>query len=101
MFTLEPSSSGEQGWDDFLIGLQRFRLVARRHAHLQSIACPAAEHVAKAFGERVKLFARCANATDPVNRLRNSYLPTSWARSVGLGSQARYDLALMDSNSDR
>ena len=31
------------------------------------------EHVAKAFGERAKLFRALRQRTDPLNRLRNSY----------------------------
>ena len=42
MFTLEPSSSGEQGWDDFLIDFNDFASVAWGGADVQSNAGVAA-----------------------------------------------------------
>src|SRR5277367_1182373 len=73
MFTLEPSSSGEQGWDDFLIDFNDF---AASHGGIPTFNQTRAlqpEHVAKAFGERAKLFRALRQRTDPLNRLRNSY----------------------------
>jgi hypothetical protein len=73
MFTLEPSSSGEQGWDDFLIDFNDF---ASSHGGVPTFNQSRAlqpEHVAKAFGERAKLFRALRQRTDPLNRLRNSY----------------------------
>src|SRR5258707_5645554 len=73
MFTLEPSSSGEQGWDDFLIDFNDF---AASHGGVPTFNQTRAlqpEHVAKAFGERARLFRALRQRTDPLNRLRNSY----------------------------
>ena len=73
MFTLEPSSSGEQGWDDFLIDFNDF---ASRHGGTPTFNQTRAlqpEHVAKSFGERAKLFRALRQRTDPLNRLNNSY----------------------------
>jgi FAD/FMN-containing dehydrogenase len=73
MFTLEPSSSGEQGWDDFLIDFNDF---ASKHGGTPTFNQTRAlqpEHVAKSFGERVKLFRALRQRTDPLNRLNNSY----------------------------
>ena len=73
MFTLEPSSAGDNGWDDFLIDFNDF---ASTHGGVPTFNQTRAlqpEHVHKAFGERAKLFRALRQRTDPVNRLRNSY----------------------------
>ena len=73
MFTLEPSSTGEQGWDDFLIDFNDF---ASNHGGVPTFNQTRAlqpEHVAKSFGERAKLFKALRQRTDPLNRLRNAY----------------------------
>jgi FAD/FMN-containing dehydrogenase len=73
MFTLEPSSSGEQGWDDFLIDFNEFASAHGGTPTFNQTRALQPEHVAKAFGERVKLFRALRQRTDPLNRLRNSY----------------------------
>jgi FAD/FMN-containing dehydrogenase len=73
MFTLEPSSTGEQGWDEFLIDFNDF---ASSHGGVPTFNQTRAlqpEHINKAFGERTKLFRALRQRTDPLNRLRNSY----------------------------
>jgi FAD/FMN-containing dehydrogenase len=73
MLTLEPSSTGDQGWDDFLIDFNEF---ASTHGGVPTFNQTRAlqpEHVSKAFGERAKLFKALRQRTDPLNRLRNSY----------------------------
>ena len=73
MVTIEPSSTGEGGWDDFLIDFNEF---AANHGGIPTFNQTRAlqpEHVSKAFGERAKLFKALRQRTDPVNRLRNSY----------------------------
>ena len=73
MFTLEPSSSGEAGWDDFLIDFNDF---ASKHGGVPTFNQTRAlqpEHVTRSFGERAKLFRALRQRTDPLNRLRNSY----------------------------
>jgi hypothetical protein len=72
MFTLEPSSSGEKGWDDFLIDFNDFASALGGTPTFNQSRALQPEHVAKAFGERVKLFRALRQRTDPLNRLRNS-----------------------------
>jgi hypothetical protein len=78
MFTLEPSSTGDKGWDDFLIDFNDFASRAGGVPTFNQSRALQPEHVAKAFGERVKLFRALRRATlrqrtDPLNRLCNSY----------------------------
>jgi FAD/FMN-containing dehydrogenase len=71
--TLEPSSTGEQGWDDFLIDFNDFASSQGGTPTFNQTRALQPEHVLKAFGERVKLFRALRQRTDPLNRLRNSY----------------------------
>jgi FAD/FMN-containing dehydrogenase len=73
MFTLEPSSGGEKGWDDFLIDFNDFASALGGTPTFNQTRALQPEHVAKSFGERVKLFRALRQRTDPLNRLRNSY----------------------------
>ncbi len=73
MFTLEPSSTGEKGWDDFLIDFNDFAHRLGGTPTFNQTRALQPEHVAKAFGERAKLFRALRQRTDPLNRLRNSY----------------------------
>ncbi len=73
MFTLEPSSTGDQGWDDFLIDFNDFASGLGGTPTFNQTRALQVEHVAKAFGERIKLFRALRQRTDPLNRLRNSY----------------------------
>lgn len=73
MFTLEPSSTGENGWDDFLIDFNDFASAMGGIPTFNQTRALQPEHVAKAFGDRVKLFRALRQRTDPLNRLRNSY----------------------------
>jgi FAD/FMN-containing dehydrogenase len=73
MFTLEPSSTGEQGWDDFLIDFNDFASKNGGTPTFNQTRALQPEHVAKSFGERAKLFRALRQRTDPLNRLRNSY----------------------------
>jgi FAD/FMN-containing dehydrogenase len=73
MFTLEPSSTGEQGWDDFLIDFNDFASSHGGTPTFNQTRALQPEHVAKSFGERAKLFRALRQRTDPLNRLRNSY----------------------------
>ena len=73
MFTLEPSSTGDSGWDDFLIDFNDFASSLSGTPTFNQTRALQPEHVAKAFGERVKLFRALRQRTDPLNRLRNSY----------------------------
>jgi len=73
MFTLEPSSTGDIGWDDFLIDFNDFASGLGGIPTFNQTRALQVEHVAKAFGERAKLFRALRQRTDPFNRLRNSY----------------------------
>jgi hypothetical protein len=73
MFTLEPSSTGEQGWDEFLIDFNDFASSAGGVPTFNQTRALQPEHVVKAFGERARLFSALRRRTDPLNRLNNSY----------------------------
>jgi FAD/FMN-containing dehydrogenase len=73
MFTLEPSSTGDAGWDDFLIDFNDFASSLNGTPTFNQTRALQPEHVAKSFGERLKLFRALRSRTDPLNRLRNSY----------------------------
>jgi FAD/FMN-containing dehydrogenase len=73
MITLEPSSTGDRGWDDFLIDFNDFASALGGTPTFNQTRALQPEHVAKAFGDRVKLFRALRQRTDPLNRLRNSY----------------------------
>jgi FAD/FMN-containing dehydrogenase len=72
-FTLEPSSSGDIGWDDFLIDFNEFASGNGGTPSFNQTRALQPEHVAKAFDERLKLFRALRRRADPLNRLRNSY----------------------------
>jgi FAD/FMN-containing dehydrogenase len=73
MITLEPSSTGDKGWDDFLIDFNDFASSLGGTPTFNQTRALQPEHVTKSFGERVKLFRALRQRTDPLNRLRNSY----------------------------
>jgi hypothetical protein len=73
VFTLEPSSTGEKGWDEFLIDFNDFASALGGTPTFNQTRALQPEHVSKAFGDRVKLFRALRQRTDPLNRLRNSY----------------------------
>jgi FAD/FMN-containing dehydrogenase len=73
MFTLEPSSNGDEGWEDFLIDFNDFAAAHGGVPTFNQTRALQPEHVIKAFGERAKLFKALRQRTDPLNRLRNSY----------------------------
>jgi FAD/FMN-containing dehydrogenase len=73
MFTLEPSSTGDAGWDDFLIDFNEFAAAHGGTPTFNQTRALQPEHVAKSFGERAKLFRALRQRTDPLNRLHNSY----------------------------
>lgn len=73
MITLEPSSTGERGWDEFLIDFNDFASALGGVPTFNQSRALKPEHVSKAFGERAKLFRALRQRTDPLNRLCNSY----------------------------
>ncbi len=91
MITLEPSSTGEKGWDDFLIDFNDFASAAGGTPSFNQTRALQPEHVAKSFGERVKLFqARCASAPIRSIGCETAISPICW----GSGSQTGNDLCL-------
>jgi hypothetical protein len=73
MFTLEPSSTGDPGWEDFLIDFNEFASRSGGTPTFNQTRALQPEHVAKCFGERLKLFRALRLRADPLNRLLNSY----------------------------
>jgi FAD/FMN-containing dehydrogenase len=73
VFTLEPSSTGDRGWDEFLIDFNDFASALGGVPTFNQSRALKPEHVSKAFGERAKLFRALRQRTDPLNRLCNSY----------------------------
>jgi FAD/FMN-containing dehydrogenase len=73
MFTLEPSSTGDKGWDEFLIDFNDFAAALGGTPTFNQTRALQPEHVSRAFGARLKLFRALRQRTDPQNRLRNSY----------------------------
>ena len=73
MITLEPSSTGDRGWDEFLIDFNDFAAALGGVPTFNQSRALKPEHVVKAFGDRVKLFRALRQRTDPLNRLCNSY----------------------------
>jgi FAD/FMN-containing dehydrogenase len=72
-FTLEPSSTGDPGWDDFLIDFNEFASKCGGTPTFNQTRALQPQHVSKAFGERLKLFRSLRKRTDPINRLQHSY----------------------------
>jgi FAD/FMN-containing dehydrogenase len=73
MITLEPSSTGDRGWDEFLIDFNDFAAALGGVPTFNQSRALKPEHVTKAFGDRIKLFRALRQRTDPLNRLCNSY----------------------------
>jgi FAD binding domain len=73
MITLEPTSAGEKGWDDFLIDFNDFASACGGVPTFNQTRALQPEHIVRAFGERAKLFRALRKRTDPLNRLHNSY----------------------------
>jgi hypothetical protein len=73
MFTLEPSSTGEKGWDEFLMDFNDFASALGGTPTFNQTRALQADHITKAFGDRAKLFRALRQRADPLNRLRNSY----------------------------
>jgi hypothetical protein len=76
MLTLEPSSETEKGWADFLIDFNDFASAEGGVPTFNQTRALKSEHIAKAFGDRARLFSALRHRTDPLNRLQNSYFAT-------------------------
>lgn len=73
MFTLEPSSTGERGWAEFLIDFNDFASGLGGVPTFNQSRALKPEHTSRALGERARLFRALRERTDPINRLCNSY----------------------------
>jgi len=73
MLTLEPSSNGEKGWADFLIDFNDFASQFGGVPTLNQTRALKPEYIAKAFGDRARLFRALRQRTDPLNRLHSNY----------------------------
>lgn len=73
MLTLEPSSNGEKGWADFLIDFNDFAAQFGGVPTLNQTRALKPEYIAKAFGDRARLFRALRQRTDPLNRLHSNY----------------------------
>jgi FAD/FMN-containing dehydrogenase len=72
-FTIEPSSMGDEGWDDFLIDFNEFASSLGGIPTFNQTRALQPHHVSKAFGDRLKLFRSLRKRTDPINRLQHNY----------------------------
>ncbi len=72
-FTLEPSSTGEKGWAEFLIDFNDFASGLGGVPTFNQSRALKPEHASRAFGDRARLFRALRERTDPINRLCNSY----------------------------
>jgi FAD/FMN-containing dehydrogenase len=73
VMTLEPSSNGDAGWEDFLIDFNDFASAHHGIPTFNQSRGLQPEHVTRAFGDRVRLFRALRERADPLNRLSNSY----------------------------
>jgi hypothetical protein len=72
-FTIEPSSTGNEGWDDFLIDFNEFASSQDGTPTFNQTRALRPEHAAKAFGSRLSLFRSLCRRSDTVHRFRNAY----------------------------
>ena len=80
--TLEPSSTGEQGWDDFLIDFNDFAAALGRYAHFQSDPCPAA----RTRGQGVRRTREAVSRAAPADGSAESIAQQLFRPSAGLGA---------------
>jgi hypothetical protein len=73
MFTLEPSSTGDPGWEDFLIDFNQLASSLGGTPTFNQTRALEPGHLTKPFGERLNLFRSLRERTDPLDRLQNSY----------------------------
>jgi hypothetical protein len=71
--TLDPWSTRDHGWDDFLIEFNEFCSARHGIPLFNQTRKLTAEQVHKAFGERLNIFARLRRRQDPHDRMLNRY----------------------------
>ena len=73
MVTLDPWSTRDHGWDDFLTEFNDFCSARHGVPLFNQTRKLTAEHVQRAFGERLGMFARLRQRQDPHDRMLNRY----------------------------
>ena len=73
MITIDPVSTANPGWTDFLQAYNDFCSSRGAMPLLNQTADLSAAHAQKALGDRLKLFAATRKTYDPENRLLNSF----------------------------
>jgi FAD/FMN-containing dehydrogenase len=71
--TLDPWSTRDLGWDDFLIEFNEFCSARHGIPLFNQTRKLTSEQVHRAFGERLNLFARLRRRQDPHDRMLNRY----------------------------
>jgi len=71
--TLDPSSTGDSGWEDFVIEFNEFCSQRRGTPLLNQTRSLTHDQVTLAFGARLKMFDTLRHKLDPDNRMLNAY----------------------------
>ena len=104
MFTLEPSSTGDSGWDEFLIDFNDFASSLGGMPTFNQTRALQPEHVRESLRRARQVVPRIASTDRPAQPAAQQLLsPTCWAslpsyRRASL--QAGHDLGFDDSNSE-
>ncbi|HSC07188.1 MAG TPA: FAD-binding oxidoreductase [Steroidobacteraceae bacterium] len=73
VITLDPSSTGDEGWEDFVIEFNEFCVQRGGTPLLNQTRSLTQEQTAQAFGTRLKLFNALRKRLDPDDRMLNVY----------------------------
>lgn len=73
VFTLEPASTGDAGWEDFLVDFNDFCSAKGGVPLINQTRAVTQEQVRRAFGERLSSFGGLRRKIDPHNRFLNPY----------------------------
>jgi FAD/FMN-containing dehydrogenase len=73
VITLDPSSTGDEGWEDFVIEFNEFCSQRGGVPLLNQTRSLTQEQTALAFGARLKLFNALRKRVDPHDRMLNAY----------------------------
>jgi hypothetical protein len=73
MVTLDPWSTRDHGWDDYLIEFNEFCAARGGIPLFNQTRKLTPEHAHRAFGERLSVFARLRQRQDPHDRMLNRY----------------------------
>jgi len=73
IITLDPSSTGDEGWEDFVIEFNEFCSQRRGTPFLNQTRSLTKDQTCQAFGERWKVFNGFRKRLDPEDRMLNVY----------------------------